>query len=238
MWILRTIVRKTFWIYMNIFNKMDMIDKNNIPKDGAYVICSNHVHWLDPLVYVGGIDRMTFAIAKEELFSSKIKNFIMRKLGTIPVTREVMGDNKKSISEAVQRLKEGNLLLIYPEGTRFGLKKGIKPKKGVALIALEARVPIIPMAIVGSFKPFTKIRCKIGKPIDISEYYPKEGENVNLRNLVKITNDVMDNIIKIRDEINTEEIELQMNKAEEKREKKKALKNKNASLDSKDGGQK
>ena len=121
-------------------------------------------------------------------------------------------------------LKSGELILIYPEGTRFGLKKGIKPKKGVALMALEARVPIIPMAIVGSFKPFTRMRFIVDKPMDISEYYPKEGERVNLRNLVTVTNKVMDRIIELTNEINTPEIEAQMNEAEEEREKKKQKK--------------
>ncbi len=116
------------------------------------------------------------------------------------------------------------MLLIYPEGTRFGLKKGIKPKKGVALMALQAKCPVIPMAMVGSFKPFTKIRLIIDKPMDFSEYYPKENENVNLRNLVKVTNMIMDRIVELRDSINTEEIEKQMNEAEKEREKKKQKK--------------
>ena len=88
------------------------------------------------------------------------------------------------------------------------------------MLALEARVPIIPMAVVGSFKPFTTIRYIIDKPMDISKYYPKEGERVNPRNMVTLTNEVMDKIIELRDSINTEEIERQMNEAEEKREKK------------------
>ena len=108
----------------------------------------------------------------------------MSRLGVIPIKREINGDNSNSLNTAIQKLKDGNLLLIYPEGTRFGFKKGVKPKKGVALLAIEAKVPIIPMAMVGCFKPFTKIRFKIGKPIDTSPYYPEEGSKVNLRNMV------------------------------------------------------
>ncbi len=220
MGLFRNVVVSSFGIYIKLFCKIDRIDKENLPKEGAYVLCSNHIHWLDPILYVYENKRMVYAIAKEELFSSKFKTVIMKKLGLIKVDRNNSVSNKEAIKEAVNVLKEGNLLLIYPEGTRFGLAKGLKPKKGAALIALEARVPIIPMAMVGSFKPFTKIRYKIGKPMDISSYYPKEGENVNLRSLVKVTNDLMDEIIKLRDEIQTEEIEKQMLKAEEKREAK------------------
>ncbi len=221
---IRSCVRYTFMAYFNLFFKLEVMGKENLPKDGAYILCSNHIHWMDPILYVCENKRMMYAIAKEELFSTKFKAWVMRRLGLIKVVRDGTESNKASINEAVDRLKNGDLLLIYPEGTRFGLKKGIKPKKGVALMAIEARVPIIPMAMVGCFKPFTRIRVIIDKPMDISEYYPKEGENVNLRNLVKLTNQVMDRIIELRDSINTEEIEKQMNEAEELREKKKMLK--------------
>ena len=221
---LRGCVRYGFMAYFNLFYKIDIIGKENIPKEGGYILCSNHIHWMDPILYVCENKRMIYAIAKEELFSSKLKAWVMKRLGLIKVERDG-SNNKKSIEEAVNHLKNNDLLLIYPEGTRFGLKKGVKPKKGVALMAMEARVPIIPMAMVGSFKPFTKIRIIIDKPMDISEFYPKEGENVNLRNMVKLTNNVMDRIIYLRDSINTEEIEKQMNEAEDLREKKKMLKN-------------
>ena len=224
MGLIRSCVRYAFMAYFNLFYKIDEIGKENIPKEGAYIICSNHIHWMDPILYVCETNRMVYAIAKEELFNTKFKAWLMKKLGLIKVNRDITGDKSASINEAEQRLKEGNLLLIYPEGTRFGLRKGIKPKKGVALMAIQSGVPIIPMAMVGCFKPFTKIRFKIGKPIDVSPYLPPEGERANLRNMVKLTNVVMDEIISLRDSINTEEIEKQMNEEEEKREQKKKLK--------------
>ncbi len=224
MGLIRGCVRLAFMGYFNLFYNIDVQGLNNIPKDGGYILVSNHIHWMDPILYVCENRRMVYAIAKEELFSTKLKAFIMRRLGLIEVKRNPKDNNTESINEAVQKLKEGQLLLIYPEGTRFGLKKGIKPKKGVALMAMEAKVPIIPMAMVGSFVPFTKIKIKIDKPMDISEFYPKDGENPNLRNMVKLTNNVMTKVIELRDEINTEEIEAEMNEAEEKREIKKQMK--------------
>ena len=221
---IRGCVRYAFMAYFKLFYKIDEIGRENIPKKGAYILCSNHIHWLDPVLYVCETPRMVYAVGKEELFSKKIKSFVMRRLGVIPINREVYGDNKNSLGEAERRINEGNLFLIYPEGTRFGFKKGVRPKKGIALIAMETKVPIIPMAMVGSFKPFTKIRFKIDKPMDISEFYLREGEKPNLRNMVTLTNKVVDRILELRDSINTPEIEAQMNEAEEKRERKKALK--------------
>lgn len=206
--------------YFKMFHKVEVMGLENIPKEGAYILCSNHIHWKDPLLCVSSVKRMVYAIGKEELFSSKFKNWIMRILGVIPVKRDGSGSNGVSILEAINKLKAGYLLLIYPEGTRFGLRRGIKPKKGVALMAMEARVPIIPMAMVGSFKPFTKIKMIVDKPMDITEFLPEEGKKIELRNMVKLTNKVMDRIVELRDSINTEEIERQMNEAEDKREKK------------------
>ncbi len=213
-----------FKIKHNLCCKVENIGLENIPKEGGYVLCANHIHWQDPILCVGSTKRMVYAIAKEELFSTPFKAWVMRRLGLIEVKRDGSGSNKEAIQEAVNKVKNGDLLLIYPEGTRFGLKKGLKPKKGVAFIALEAKVPIIPMAMVGSFKRGSLIRFIVDKPMDISEYYPKEGEQVNPRNVVKVTNMVMDRIVELRDSINTPEIEKEMNEAEEEREKKKLLK--------------
>ncbi len=222
--IMRFCVTSWMWLRVHLFNDLEIVGDNRLPKKGGYVICSNHVHWMDPILYVSLTHRMIYAIAKEELFNTKLKAFVMRRLGLIKVERDGKDSNKEAIGEAVEKLKKGKMVIIYPEGTRFGLKNGVKPKKGVAMIALQARVPIIPMAVVGSFKKHTKIRVTYGDPIDISEYYPKEGENINLRSLVTITNKVMDKIVELRDSINTEEIENEMNEAEEERKKRKEQK--------------
>lgn len=67
------------------------------------------------------------------------------------------------------------------------------------MIALRAKVPIVPMAMLGSFKPFTKIKIRIGKPMDVSEYYPQDGEKINPRYLITITNTVMEKVVELRD---------------------------------------
>lgn len=230
---IRECVRITFMAYFNMFYKIDEIDKQNFPKKGAYVLCSNHIHWMDPLLYVCENKRMVYVIGKEELFDNKIKNWVMRRLGVIPVKRDNSGTNIDSIENAIKKLEDGNLLLIYPEGTRNALLEDIKPKKGIAFIALEARVPIIPMAMVGSFKRHTKIRFKVGTPIDISEYYPDEGNKTNPRSLVTVTNLVMKEVIKLRDSILTDEIKEEMRIAEEKRLQKKLKKQEKKMIKSK-----
>ena len=222
--IIRGLVWITFKTYFKLFNKIEKIGMENLPKTGAYVLASNHIHWLDSLLYVSLTRRMIFAVGKEELFSNPIKNFIMRRLGVYPIKRDAVGSNAASISSSIKRLKQGYLFLIFPEGTRMGFYKGVRPHKGVAMFALEAKVPIIPMAMVGSFKKHSTVKLIIDKPMDVSEFYPKDGEKVDPRNIVKVSNKVIDRIIELRDSIQTEEIEKEMLEEEKKREQKRMLK--------------
>ena len=197
MGITRVIVKGFANICFRLLYRVDIKGIENIPKEGGAVLCSNHIHTFDYVLYVTRIKRMLYVMAKEELFNTKFKNWFMRAVGVFPVKRDTASE--EAINVAVEHLNDGDLLAIFPEGTRNGLAKGVKPKKGVALIALRAKVPIVPMAMLGSFKPFTKIKIRIGESMDFSEYYPKEGERVNPRHLVTITNTVMDKVIELRD---------------------------------------
>ena len=87
---------------------------------------------------------------------------------------------------------------MYPEGTRKGLERGIKPKNGAVNLAIRAGVPIIPFGVCGEFKPFKKVVYNFGKPIDFSNYKDnaKDKEEVDM-----LTNEVMAKVIELRDEI-------------------------------------
>ena len=198
MGVARAIVKGFANICFHILYRVDLKGLENIPEKGGAILCSNHIHALDSVLYVTRIKRMVYAMGKEELFNTKFKNWFMYSMGVFPVKRDSVA-SEEAINIAVNHLQEGDLLAIFPEGTRNGLAKGVKPKKGVALIALRAKVPVIPMAMEGSFKPFTKIKIRIGKPMDFSEFYPQEGEKINPRHLVTITNNAMDKVIELRD---------------------------------------
>lgn len=197
MGVTRVIVKGFANICFRLLYRVDIKGLENIPKEGGAILCSNHIHCFDSVLYVTRIKRMVYAMAKEELFNTRFKNWFMRSVGVFPVKRDTASE--EAINVAVGHLNDGDLLAIFPEGTRNGLAKGVKPKKGVALIALRAKVPIVPMAMLGTFKPFSKIKVRIGEPMDFSEYYPKEGERVNPRHLVTVTNTVMDKVINLRD---------------------------------------
>lgn len=189
MHIFRSFIKSIAGLICHILYRFDITGLDNIPKKGPYLLCSNHIHAFDSVVYGIHIKRMMYVMAKEELFNSKFKNWFMSKMGCFPVTRGAASE--EAINKSIDFLNNGFLVFIFPEGTRNGLEKGIKPKKGAALIALKAKVPVIPMSISGTFKPFSKVTFKVGKPLNFSEFY---SDKINPRSLITVTNQIMDNI--------------------------------------------
>ena len=103
----------------------------------------------------------------------------------------------ESIKISLKLLKNNELLMIFPEGTRNGMAKGVKPKDGAIKLAIKANVPIVPVGVQGDFRPFRKIKINIGKPI----YYSKYKEEINNREVLEqLTENLMKNIVKLRDE--------------------------------------
>lgn len=129
---------------------------------------------------------------KEEAFENPIIRFLGNTFGIFPLKRN--SADIEAIKISLKLLKNNELLLIFPEGTRNGLKKGIKPKNGAVLIALKTKVPIIPIGIIGSFKPFTKVILKIGSPIYLDEYFDKTKDKEVMDNLTKM---LMDKVIEL-----------------------------------------
>lgn len=191
----RTFIKGTANVLCHIIYRYDVEGYENLPKEGSAVLCANHIHMLDSVSIVIHIKRMIYIMVKKELMASKIGNWFFNKLGCFAVDRG-KGD-MKAIESAKNHLKNGDLLLIFPEGKRNGMAKGEKMKKGAVMIALEAKAPIIPIGIQGSFKPFTKVKIRVGKPMDMTEYFTKE--EVNARDLITLTNKMKDEIIALRD---------------------------------------
>lgn len=192
--IIRSFVKGLANVICHIIYRMEITGLENIPKDGAALLCSNHIHALDSVTYIIHMKRMVYAMAKDTLFNTKFKNWFLTKMGCFPVKRGA--GSEEAINKAINLLENGELVAIYPEGTRNGLAKGVKPKKGAALIAIKAGVPIIPMGIKGTFKPFSKITMRIGTPISTDMY---SGEEINPRELITLTNKTMEEVKKLVD---------------------------------------
>lgn len=183
------------YILFHIFYRFDIKGMENIPKEGKAIICPNHIHLFDSVSIVISLKRMIYIMVKKELMSNKLSNWFWDKIGCFPVDRG--SADMQALETANAHLQNEDLLLIFPEGTRNGLLKGKKMKKGASIIAMQNKSPIIPVGIKASFIPFTKIKIRIGKPLNLDEFYNKE--ELTPRDHIQITNMLQEEIIKLRD---------------------------------------
>ena len=141
--VLRGIVKGAIWIFCKIVYRFKVVGKGNIPKEGPIIICGNHRSFLDPPLIEVTCGRYTRFLAKEELTKSKFLAF----LGIVFDAILVKKDSKevKALKESLQTLKNGDCLVLFPEGTRNGLEKGEKVKDGAAFFALRTGTKVIPV---------------------------------------------------------------------------------------------
>ncbi len=157
-------------IYRALF-RIQITGAENIPADGGVLLCSNHMSYLDPPIVGIFIKRPVRFMAKEELFKVPVLGPIIDKLGAFPVKRG--GISKDSIRTALKVLREGGIMGIFPEGTRNS--QSSVAKKGAAVFALRSDAAVIPVAIIGQYKLFSKIKVVYGKPVDLQAYKGKEA---------------------------------------------------------------
>lgn len=180
-------------ILSNIFYRIKIVGKENIPEDGSAIICGNHLHAFDSVFLVVNTKRKIHFIAKKELFKNRFMKWIEKPFGLIPIDRDKHQDID-AMKKALKVLKSNELLGIFPEGTRNGIAKNVEVKSGVAYFAVKTGVKVIPIGIKGNFKLFSKVTYNIGKPLDFSEYVGKKNSKEDLDNITEI---IMGNIIRL-----------------------------------------
>jgi 1-acyl-sn-glycerol-3-phosphate acyltransferase len=156
--------RFVFLIYLKVFYRLTIIGRTNIPSRKPFIVCANHISWLDPLsvgVALPAWYRINY-MAKKELFSNFVMRFLLQSAGAFPVNRQ--DADLIAVKKAYLILKEDQVLGLFPEGTRS--KSGVMQKayNGAALIAVRSGVPILPVAVEGPYRPFKPVKVHIGKP--------------------------------------------------------------------------
>ncbi len=169
-------------------------------------MAANHSSYLDHLVVgcniIPKLNKMIYFLAKKEHFDTFLQRQWHRHVGAIPLDRETGG--REALKKAASLLQKGDLVMIYPEGTRTLTGKINRAKTGIVRLALATKVPIVPMGITNTFyilpkgKRYPKLGRKadlfIGKPIDLSGYYGKDNDRQKLR---EITTAVMKEIARL-----------------------------------------
>ena len=142
----------------------------NLPAEGGYVLCANHLSGLDPICIASRLPRsknLSF-LAKKELFDNKLLKLLITALGAIPVDRG--GADIAAIRASMKALKDGDCLLVFPQGTRSKDNTPTPMLSGASMIALRGGAPVIPCYIDGPYRAFRHIEIRFGKPIDFSDF--------------------------------------------------------------------
>ncbi|MGD1277660.1 MAG: lysophospholipid acyltransferase family protein [Tepidisphaeraceae bacterium] len=149
--------------------------RGNVPAAGGVLLVANHQSYLDPMLIAVHLRRPVSFMARSGLFSNPMFSWLIRNLHAFPV-RQGQGD-VGAVKEAIHRLREGYILNIYPEGSRTETGEIGPMEKGVALVIRRAGVPVVPVAIDGSFQAWPKgrilfrphpIRVLYGPAMDLS----------------------------------------------------------------------
>jgi 1-acyl-sn-glycerol-3-phosphate acyltransferase len=153
--------------------RIEVIGTEHFPKEGGVLLCSNHISNLDPPVVGITAPRPVHFMAKEELFRVPILKSIVSNLHAFPVKRG-MGD-RQALRTGLDILKDNKVLGIFPEGTRSKDGKLGKGLSGVGFFALRTNAVVVPCAIIGSYKPFKKLKVVYGYPIDMEEFRQRKA---------------------------------------------------------------
>jgi 1-acyl-sn-glycerol-3-phosphate acyltransferase len=174
----------------------------NIPASGGVILASNHLSFIDSVFLPLVIDRRIFFLAKSDYFKGKgIKGWatkaFMNGTGMLPIDRSGGKASEASLNTGLRVLHNGDVLGIYPEGTRSPDGKMYRGRTGVARMILEGHVPVVPVAMIDTEKVMPigrripkvqRIGVVIGKPLDFSRFEGLEGDRFILRS---ITDEIM-----------------------------------------------
>ncbi|GAA5151372.1 lysophospholipid acyltransferase family protein [Nocardioides marinquilinus] len=180
----------------------------SVPDEGAAILASNHLSYADWLFMPLTLPRRVTFVAKAEYFTTpgvkgRLQRLFFSGAGQVPIDRSGADAAAGALMSAKKVLGEGGLFGIYPEGTRSHDGRLYRGRTGVARLALETGVPVIPTAVVGTdvvappgkkFGSFTRPVVRFGRPLDFSRYAGMENDRYILR---AITDEIMYEIMRL-----------------------------------------
>lgn len=193
----REFVRYFLLVLYKIVYRVEVKGKENVPKEGAFILCGNHVDFIQVPVIVLFTPRKDINfIAKSELFNNKILAWLGYLFDVIPVKRGKQ--DVDSMKKSLKTLASGNVLGLFPEGTRNGIQKKVKVKNGASFMALKTGAKVVPVGIkIKKQGPFSKLILNYGTPLDYSDKKSKMPEKEVLE---ETTTEIMDTIVRLIEE--------------------------------------
>ena len=167
--------RASVWTYLHLRHRMRVEGLEHLPRQGGALIVANHQSFLDIPLLAAATSRHISFVARKSLADSALLGFIMRQCGAVLIQRGA--PDRAALREMQEHLQGGDLLAIFPEGTRTSDGSVGEFKAGALLAARKAGVPLIPAGIRGSFQVWPRSRSRPGPgrmavrfqpPVDVS----------------------------------------------------------------------
>lgn len=167
----------------------------NLPAEGGFVLCINHISAHDPIFVVTRIPcrRAMAFLGKKELFEVPVLGWILRNVGGIAVDRG--NADLSAVRNSVAALKEGRGLMIFPQGTRSRDNTPTPMLNGASMIALRGGVPVIPAYIDGPYRFLRRTDLYFGKPVDLSVF----GKRCDSETLSAVTRQIEEGVWGLKD---------------------------------------
>lgn len=150
-------------IVLVVLRRWEVLGRENLPASGGIILVANHVSYWDPVVVICAFNRKVHFMAKAELFKIPVIGYVIRISGAFPVRRDK--SDRSAIRTAVKLLEEGQVVGVFPEGTRSHTGELLKPHLGAAMLASKTGVPMLPIAVSGTRGVFGKIKVRVGRPV-------------------------------------------------------------------------
>ena len=181
-----------------LFNRLEVTGLEHIPSSGPVVVIGNHLSMWDPVVLYCLIRREAWYMAKSEIIAVPILGAILRRIHVFPVRRD--SADRAALRKGIQVLREGSVLVIYPEGTRSSTTELLPFKTGAAFIANRADAPVVPVLFENTRKSFPlafrqHIRVSVGEPVDLSAY---RGQKAGSAALAEMTERFKQSILQLK----------------------------------------
>lgn len=187
-WFAKQVIR----LLTRVLYRVSIVGLENVPDKGGAIVVANHRSLMDPPLLGCVLKRPIRFMAKVELFKCSAFAWLLRRLKAFPVNR--LGVDRAAIKEAIATVESGQLLGIFPEGSRSKDGQLQQGHAGAALVAIKTGVPVVPVGILGlgrnshgqGLRP--SVRLVFGKPI-----FPpvQEGDQLDRASLSAFTDDIM-----------------------------------------------
>ena len=167
--------RFTFSIFFRIWFRWKVLHRERVPVEGGVILASNHVSYLDPVYVVSALERMVVGLARESAFNVPLGGRILRSWRVIPVDQSGTGRGLKTF---LSRLRSGDAVVMYPEGTRSPTGQIRAPQPGIGLIIIKSTAPVVPIKLFGAYEAYARhhwlprpyqVQIKFGEPLDFAD---------------------------------------------------------------------